>query len=60
MCLGRVGVVMADEEAGNSEGDCGRPRFIGKPRMNFILKATEDYSRCLKLAGDFDTPVLQS
>lgn len=38
-----VGLVMADDEVECSEGDCEKPSFVGKLRMNFILMAMKDY-----------------
>lgn len=61
MCLRGVGAVAVDDEFGNSEEDCGGPRFIGKPRMlNFIRKTIQDYLRYFKLVSDFATCILQS
>lgn len=61
MCLRGVGAVAVDDEFGNSEEDCGGPRFIGKPRMlNFIRKTIQGYLRYFKLVSDFATCILQS
>lgn len=58
-CLGWVGVLMVDDEAGKSEADCEGSRSVSKSRMlNFTLNTMGDYLRYYKLVGNFATSVL--